>query len=210
MAGPVRAIVAGLLGILAFGGCAEQRHVAGERQESDVVAATISKAAILIFHTDFADFGVPVGEVFSEAELEVLRTHLRHVVPLIEVALGWQDSVWGANFAGYFRIKEVLPLLRSHFFAPRRCYGWEGPDYFNSESYLTDEQYPYSLAYLEAIQQITGRSIDEAVPPDASESAVIAKYAGMEKSEFHHWALWMKRKLKIEDGPGHPVKAARP
>lgn len=205
----MRAIVAGLLGILAFGGCAMQRNTTVERQHEEFVAATLINAAVCIFNTDNADYDASVGEAFSEAELEVLRRHLPRVVHMIESALNCHDSVWGAKIAGHFGVKELLPSLRWHFFTPRRCYGWEGPDYSNIENYLTDDQYQYSLVYLEAIQQITGRSIDQAVPPDASESAVIARYAGMEKSEFYHWALWMKRKLRIEDGPSHPVKAAR-
>ena len=194
----MKVIAAGLLVVLALSGCVAPRSPTGEQQNGDLVAASVSKAALCIFDTDFIDYDVPVGTAFSETEIAVLRGRLCYVVPMIERALGREDSVWGAKLAAHFGIKELLPLLRSHFFTPKRCYGWEGPDYSNPESYLLDEQYMYSLTYLEAIQKIAGKSINEAMRPDAQESALIVRHARDERSEFHHGAIWMMRKLKIE------------
>ena len=192
----MRRIIGTVICVLALGGCALREDTPQNSQSCDFEAGAVAKAATHIFDTDHIDYDVAVGKVFSQDELLALRRQLDHVVPMIQTALGRQDSVWGAKLAGHFQVKEVLPLLHSHFFTPRRCYTWEGPDYSNPESYLTDNQYQYTVVYLAAIQMITGKPIHEAVSPDPSESSAIAKHASNEKSEFHHWALWMKRKLR--------------
>jgi len=171
--------------------------------EKDNVAHVFATAAIRVFDDDHADFDVPIEEVFSTHDLAILGENRDALVSMIESALGWQDSVWGARLAGHFRVEKVLWLVRNHFLTPRRCYGWEGPDYSQLESFLTDNQYQYSITYLEAIEAITGKPIADAIVLTPDESARIEKHATNEKSVFYHWALWIQRKLnhqKAEQG----------
>ena len=119
------------------------------------VAETFAKAAVLIFDPDHVDCDKTVSEAFSAEELEILGSHRSKLESMIESALGRQESVWGAKLAGHYRLESLRSLLQSQFLAPRRCYGWEGPDYSRIESNLTDNQYPYSVVYLEALEAIS-------------------------------------------------------
>ncbi len=163
--------------------------------EKDNVAQVFATTAIRVFDVDHADFDVPIEEAFSTHDLAVLGDNREALVSMIESALGWQDSVWGARLAGHFRVEKVLWLVRYHFLTPRRCYGWEGPDYSQLESFLTDNQYQYSITYVQAIEAITGKPIAGAIVLTPAESTRIEKHATNEKSVFYHWALWIQRKL---------------
>ncbi len=157
----------------------------------------LAKCAATVAETDWVGYDEQVNTVFSATELSALRGRRQKAVSaLIESTLRRQDSVWGAKLAGELKMTELLPLLRERFFMPRRCYGWEGPDYSNPESYLLDCQYPYSMAYLTAIENVTARSISQAVIPTPEERALLAGHAANPESEFYHWALWMQRKLQ--------------
>ena len=162
--------------------------------EKDNVAHVFATTATRVFDADHADFDLPIEEAFSTHELAILGENREALVSMIESALGW-DSVWGARLAGHFRVEKVLWLVRYHFLKPRRCYGWEGPDYSQLESFLTDNQYQYSITYLEAIEAITGKSIADAIVLTPAESTQIEKHATNEKSVFYHWGLWIQRKL---------------
>jgi len=183
-------------------GCVASHGPMEKRSGQDNVAHVFATTAIRVFDTDHADYDVPIEEVFSTQDLAILGENRDALVSMIESALG-QDSVWGARLAGHFRVEKVLWLVRHHFLKPRRCYGWEGPDYSQLESSLTDNQYQYSITYLEAIEAITGKPIAEAIVLTPAESTRIENYAMNEKLVFYHWALWMQRKLnhqKAEQG----------
>jgi len=167
------------------------------------IAATFSKAAVLVFDIDHIDYDKPIDEALSPEDLVVLERHLDALVPMMRSALNRQDSVWAAKLAGHFKPRSLLPLLRSHLLVPRRCYGWEGPDYSKLESYLMDSQFQYSTAYLQAIEQITGESVCDAVVVSPDELALIQRHAANESSKHYHWALWIQRKLGIQESSGH-------
>ena len=189
--------------LLVVCGCAGLRGPAEKRCGEENVGQVFAMTAIRVFDRDHADFDIRIEEAFSTRELVILGENREAFVSMIECALGWQDSVWGARLAGEFRVERVLWLVRNHFLTPRRCYGWEGPDYSELESFLTDNQYQYSITYLEAIEAITGKPIAEAIVLTVAESERIEKHATNEKSAFHHWGLWIQRKLnhqKAEQG----------
>ena len=117
---------------------------------------------------------------------------------MIGSALGQQDSVWGAKLAGHFKMKKMLPLLKYHLLTPRCCYGWEGPDYSKLESFLTDNQYQYSIVYLQAMEAIAEKPITELIDLTQAEEQNIRKWSTNENSDFYHWALWIQRKLKTK------------
>ncbi len=189
--------------LLLLCGCVGSRSPMEKRSGEENVAQVFAMTAIRVFDRDHADFDVPMEEVFSTHDLAILGENRDALVSMIEFALGRQDSVWGARLAGHFRVEKVLRLVRHHFLTPRRCYGWEGPDYSQLESFLADNQYQYSITYLEAIEAITGKPIADAIVLTPAESTRIEKHATNEKSVFYHWALWIQRKLnhqKAEQG----------
>jgi len=120
---------------------------------------------------------------------------------MVAWALERQDSVWGAKLAADLGLVSLLPLLRDRFFEPKHCYGWEGPDYSKIESYLSDCQFQYSMAYLEAIEKMAGKPIHKAVAPTKDEMIGIANLTANKDSEFYHWALWIQKKLRIKKEP---------
>jgi hypothetical protein len=181
--------------LLLLCGCVASHGPMEKRSGQENVAHVFATTAIRVFDVDHADFNIPIEEAFSTHDLAILGENRDALVSMIESALGWQDSVWGARLAGHFRVEKVLWLVRYHFLTPRRCYGWEGPDYSQLESFLTDNQYQYSITYLEAIEAITGKPIADAIVLTPAESTRIEKHAKNEKSVFYHWALWIQRKL---------------
>lgn len=192
-------------------GCVASHGPMEKRSAQDNVAQVFAMTAVRVFDIDHADYGYPMEKVFSTHDLAILGENRDALVLMIESALG-QDSVWGARLAGHFRVEKVLWLVRYHFLTPRRCYGWEGPDYSQLESFLTDNQYQYSITYLEAIEAITGKPIAEAIVLTPAESTRIENYAMNEKSGFYHWALWIQRKLnhqKAEQGAAADTRKLR-
>ena len=194
-------LAAVLAAAMALAGCskagAPSPAIAPEGQ--DPAAATFAKAAIRVFSGDWIDYDIPVTEAFSGQDLEILRRNLPSLITMVEDALG-TGSVWGAKLAGHFKVSKVVPLLRHHLLTPQRTYGWEGPDYSKPESYLLDEQYQYSMAYLQAIEDISGKPIHQAVNLTPSEIEVLDTHARNSESEYCHWAIWLKNKLHLR-GP---------
>lgn len=190
--------------LLGMAGCTSLRP-AGRADAPASVATTFTKVAEHVYSTDWIGFDEQVADVFTSEELSTLARHLPSLQSMIETALGLQDSVWGAKLAGHFRMSKALPLLRYHFLTPRRCYGWEGPDYSKLQSYLADNQYQYSVAYLEAVEAIAGKPIAEAIALTESEAKEIQKHATNENSESYYWALWMQRKLNMKEMPNQRI-----
>ncbi len=172
-----------------------------QTRDTDTVAAVFTKTAAYVHSQDFVGFDGPLTNDFSAKDLRILRNHRSSLESMIHGALGVQDSVWGAKLAGHFGINKVLPSLRHHFLIPRHCYGWEGPDYSEMESYLTDDQFVYSIAYLEAIETLAGKPVSEAIVLAPHEIEAIRKYQRLPKSEYFHWSLWMQRKLEMKERP---------
>ena len=175
------------------------------RTDDPNAPAAFRKTAQRVYDLAWDPYEERVSDAFTPAELDTLSRHLPSLQSMIETGLGLHDSVWGAKLAGHFRLDKTLPLLRSRFLTPRRCYGWEGPDYSKPESYLMDGQYQYSITYLEAIEAITGKTITTAINLTQAESEEIEKYAGDGSSQFHHWALWMQKKLEMKERPNQPI-----
>ena len=181
--------------ILLLTGCATT-STSARQQDRAMVAATFSKAATLIFLHDFA-IDEPVTREFSASELTMLREQLQYLVPMIDQGLDCSGNVWAAKLAGHFKMQNTLPALRAQLLEPRACYGWEGPDYSVPESYLADMQYPYSIEYLRAIEQITGKPVGKTVILSTEERKTIDQLTENPDSEYHHWAIWLQRKLAI-------------
>ena len=182
-------------------GCASQIGVRTKGNDGDSVSTTFAKTAEYVYSPDF--LGPDVEERFSRDELRTLEHHLPALSSMIEAALGLHDSVGGAKMAAYFSLSNtnILRLIRFRILESRNVYGWEGPDYSDPENYLTDDQYPYSIEYLQAMESLAGQPIWQALTLQPRELQMIQGFASNETSEFHHWALWMQRKLKMKERP---------
>ena len=194
---------AGLLLITA--GCANQTGLQTKDPGGHLAAAAFVKAAEYVYSRDFTgpDLDKPVEEHFSCEELRVLEQHRPALQSLIETALKLQDSVGGAKLAAHLTLTGTnMPrLIRQRILEPRHCYGWEGYNYDDLESYLADNQYPYSIEYLNAMRALAGKPVRQAISLQPDELRMLQEYAGNEDSEFHHWALWMLRKLSMTERP---------
>lgn len=195
--------------LLTAAGCVSQIGYHAEDNRGDLVAATFAKAAAYAYSPDF--IGRDVEETFTRDEVRVLKQHLPALQSMIETTLGLQDSAGGARLAAHFSLANtnILRLIRCHILEPRNCYGWEGPDYSIPENYLTDNQYPYSIQYLDAMESLAGKPIWQTITLQPRELQMIQGYASNEVSEFHHWALWMQRKLRIKERPNHTSDGIR-
>lgn len=189
-------------------GCSTRLVWKNENDAADNVAEVYTKAASYVYSQDFAVY--PVEKWFTREELRVLRQHLPATESMVTEALGLQDSVGGARLALYFGITNAVPLLRSHLLNPRPCYGWEGPDYSDPENYLTDNQYPYSIEYLDAMESLTGKPMSETMNLRSHEAEGIRAWTKDPGSEFYNWAIWMQRKLGMTMKPNQaPEDTAR-
>lgn len=188
--------------LIVFSGCHATSHNELTGKQAEEVADAISKCALKVFSIDWIGYDEALTNEFSSAELAVLQNNRSNVAAMVQLALEQrQDSVWGAKLAADLGLVSLLPLLHDRFLEPKHCYGWEGPDYSNIESYLSDCQFQYSMAYLEAIEKITGKPIHQVVAPTKDEMIGIANLAANKDSDFYHWALWIQRKLRIKKEP---------
>ncbi|MEM9347914.1 MAG: hypothetical protein AAGB26_15000 [Planctomycetota bacterium] len=184
-----------LIWVLVMAGCMSVSRVA---QTPDALIVLEEKLHLL----DGPEVdGFPyIQRVFTEDELYLLHEQIRRVEPDINQRLTEGDyrAAW---VAGYLRLRSSLQLLRQGLLAERYFYGWEGPDYTQDSSWLHDWQYTHHLAYIAAIEAITGRSIHEAVVLTDSEFAYLrAESVSSDISkEDRMRARWLLLKLKRKD-----------
>jgi hypothetical protein len=106
--------------------------------------------------------------VLTLADLRLFHEHIADVEQCINARLR-NGSVAAAWIAGYFRFESSLPLLRQNLLADRYFYGWEGPDPEKESTYLLDQKYTHHIAYMAAIEAITGPRLTESVALTAVE-----------------------------------------
>lgn len=130
------------------------------------------------------DLGMPEGDIaavnaaFTPAQLRFMHGHLDRLEAEVNARLkdGDVGAVWIAN---YFRLQSSLPILRSRLLTDRYFYGWEGPDPNEESSYLLGEQYTHHMAYIAAIEAITGEPVREAVRLTPAESVALRAEAAV-------------------------------
>ena len=92
-----------------------------------------------------------------------------------------------------------MPVLRRRLLEDRFFYGWEGPDYRLEASYLNDEQWPNQMAYMTAIEAISGRRLCEVVELSDEERCALEQEGSKASTAFgppeRFCALWLLRKL---------------
>ncbi len=65
--------------------------------------------------------------------------------------------------AAYLRYESAIPKIKELLLKCDKFYGWEGPDYSKTDSYLEDGQYCDQMAYITAIEYISKKNISKAV-----------------------------------------------
>ena len=184
-----------LIWALVMTGCTSVSNVT---QTSDAMAVLEEKLHLL----DGPEVdGFPYIEgVFTEDELYLLHEQIRRVESHINKRLAEGDhrAAW---VAGYLRLRSSLPLLRKGLLTERYFYGWNGPDYTQDASWLLDWQYTHHLAYIAAIEAITGRPIHEAVVlTDAEFASLRAESVSSDLSKGDRMrARWLLLKFERND-----------
>lgn len=144
------------------------------------------------------------AEAFREGELGLLRQHVEDLTPVVlaELEAGNHAAAWAASF---LEIREAVPLMRRNLLADRYFYGWEGPDYSTEEAYLRDDQYPHHLAYIRSIEELTQKSIADAVTLTTEELRSLREEAALatlsersSKTDDYFCARWLLSKLADE------------
>ncbi len=94
-------------------------------------------------------------------EIEKIRKYRKELEPLIleQIRSGYS---W-VYLAAYLHYENAVPKIKDELLKCDKFYGWEGGDYSGINRYLNDEQYCYQLAYISAIEYITGKPISKAI-----------------------------------------------
>ena len=159
-------VTAMVLAMVAVAGCAS-RSV--DRPAGPSVAALLEDEKFASLAGPETNDFATARSLFTAAEIQFLHEHIGDVAQYVNERLR-AGSVGAAWIAGYFRIESSLPLLRRSLLTDRYFYGWEGPDYDDERSYLDDSQYTHHLAYIAAIEAITGKSLRESIALTPSET----------------------------------------
>jgi len=140
---------------------------------------------------------------FSPEELAEIKRFGPQLQPMfLERLREGEHSV--AYLLAYLKTQDALPLLKENLLTDRYFYWWEGPDYSREESYLRDEQYPHHLAYIAAIEHISGKAIWDAMQLSMQERSALqaeSRKASPEGPRFQHYcARWLLMKLERPHG----------
>ncbi|MCB9701204.1 MAG: Hint domain-containing protein [Myxococcales bacterium] len=127
-----------------------------------------------------------------------------------EVEARWLRALEGSHAYAYglawLRSQDALPLLRARLLADRYFYGWETDHPEDLDVRLRDEQYPHHLAYILAIERISGRELADAVDLRPEEAdRLIAETLRQPADSDADVARWLLLKLLR---PERPVEAA--
>lgn len=132
-------------------------------------------------------------------ELAQLRKYSRQVEPILLENL--RNGHHGAAYVlAYLGTTEALPILRERLLNERYFYGWEGTDRTDEKSYLSDNQFPRHVAYMTAIERISGQPIWEAMKLSDAEKTKLENEARKIRplstgTERYFAAKWLLIKL---------------
>jgi hypothetical protein len=109
---------------------------------------------------------------FSTNELIDMMKYREDVGVMVMEKL--RDGHYGAAYlAGFLGMAEAIPIMRQNLLQERYHYGWEGTDLSDERSYLGDHQFPRHMAYVMAIEKISGQPICKVVKLDAAERTIL-------------------------------------
>ena len=138
----------------------------------------------------------------DEAQIRLIVRHKNKLEPLI-VAQIENDYCW-LYLSAFLRYEAAVPIIKKKLLETQSIYGWEGPDYSKVETYLTDAQYPYQMACINAIEYITGKPVSKSIrltnkeQHDLNARARKCTATNIDKADFTRYcsALWLLGKLK--------------
>ncbi|MFH1825248.1 MAG: tetratricopeptide repeat protein [Candidatus Firestonebacteria bacterium] len=145
--------------------------------------------------------GNRLSSYFTPFEINCVKEFKSKVEELLLNYLQKQsDNAYGAIYIlAYIKSRRALPLLRQQLLKDRFFYGWEGYDYKDEKAYLSDNQYPHHLAYIAAVEEITGLSIVKAINLSQEERENLEKDALLAKPDVsstkYYCAKWLLLKL---------------
>lgn len=122
------------------------------------------------------------------------------IISRIDSAYSW------VYLAAFLRYNAAVPKLKEKLLQCDKFYGWEGPDYSKLDEYMYDGQYCYQMAYINAIEYITQKSIKQAIILSKEELMALqnrAKFcteANIGNDSFTGCcaAFWLLKKLEIQ------------
>ncbi len=146
-----------------------------------------------------------LAEGVPPAQRGMLRRHADAIQPIIRKGLKQAEDATGlAMVAAYLDMRETVPLLQERLLAEEHFFGGEGLNYERNPAFLNDTQYPRQIKYIEAIEELTGRPIHQAIQLSGSEKKSLEAAAAnalttqpTEKPpDFEAFrALWLLNKL---------------
>lgn len=136
---------------------------------------------------------------FEETFAEKLPRFVAHREALVRHWLaalerGNHTAAYGLAWA---RHRAGLPALRKSLLSDRYFYGWESDDANTLEARMRDDQYPHHLAFISAIEHISGKPLAEAVALQPTERAALLAEARQPGDEGgpQDVARWLLHKL---------------
>ncbi|MCB1051700.1 MAG: hypothetical protein H6510_16490 [Acidobacteria bacterium] len=159
--------------------------------QSQEVAQVLSQAALYIFDSDFV-MESPENQ-FTPRQLEIMEQNKEALLPMIEAALGRQESVGGSELLAQFHWTELNHLVRARLLNPGRAYGWEG-----STDLLDDRQFVFHNRYLIALQKLYGPHFHSKLALTEAEKDELFTLSHSKDSQHCEWAIWLMRKLELE------------
>ena len=144
--------------------------------------------------------------VLSEAEVARLARERTAVEDRLMAALAPNSEGYYAKYGAAYLLADLkchraLPVLRQALLKDRYFYGWEGPDYGTAEAYADDTQYSHHLAYIAAIERISGKPIAEAVALTDEERRALEAEAARAKPTTEDTAPWVAKWLLAKLAP---------
>jgi hypothetical protein len=107
----------------------------------------------------------------DSAKREMIKKYRDELEPLIVQRID-SGYAW-VYLAAYLRYQSAIPKLKNELLKCNHFYGWEGGDYQKIERYLDDEQYCYQMAYISAIEYISGKPVSKAITLTYEENAAL-------------------------------------
>ena len=131
-------------------------------------------------------------------EIEKIKKYRNELEPFIVQRI---DSGYSwVYLAAFLYYESAVPKIKDMLLNCDKFYGWEGGDYQKIERYLDDEQYCYQMAYIAAIEHITGKSISESIKLTDQENTYLKNKANKcvecnKDALAFCWARWLLDKL---------------
>ncbi|HWR01657.1 MAG TPA: hypothetical protein VN371_07300 [Chlorobaculum sp.] len=149
----------------------------------------------------------------DQERLRLIARYGKELEPLI-VARIEEDYGW-LYLSAFLRYESAVPIIKKKLLENQSIYGWEGPDYSKMYTYLTDAQYPYQMACINAIEYITGKPVSQSIRltnkerHDLNARAKKCTSTNIDTADFARYcsARWLLGKLKPSSKNTRKIKS---